>query len=42
VVRRLLDDGIPHRGRVGFAKGSTWVIRMLEGEPVGVRYLPPP
>ena len=42
VVRRLLDDGVPHRGRVGFAKGSTWVIRMLEGEPVGVRYLPPP
>jgi 8-oxo-(d)GTP phosphatase len=42
VVRRLLSDGVPRSGRAAFAKGSTWVIRMLEDEPVGVRYLPAP
>jgi 8-oxo-dGTP diphosphatase len=42
VVRRLLSDGVPSSGDVAFAKGSTWVIRMLDAEPVGARYLRAP
>ncbi len=42
VVHRLLREGVPRAGRVAFAKGSTWVIRMLDSRPVGARYLPAP
>jgi broad specificity phosphatase PhoE len=40
-IRSLIAIGTPVDGKVGFAKGSVWELRMHRGAVAGVRYLPP-
>ena len=42
VVQSLAAAGVPLAGRMGFEKGSTWVLDVRQGEVASGRYVAPP
>ena len=42
ILDRLAARGVPLDGPVAFAKGSTWILDVADGDVTAARYVPPP